>query len=243
MSITSYIAKQAFNPDFTGIFVNPFFFARKNLYKNIKRHAARINGRVLDVGCGKKPYESLFANAKEYIGMDIENPGHDHSDESIDVFYDGETFPFPANFFDSVLTNQVFEHVFNPSHFIQEISRVLKPGGFLLLTVPFAWDEHEQPYDFGRYSSFGISHILQNHGFDILSFTKSTRGLTAIIQLFLGYLYKLFYSKNKAVNLLGTIMLISPFALIGGVLSIISPKSTDFYLDNIVLAVKRPVNN
>lgn len=240
MSIRSYIAKQAFNPDLAGIFVNPFFFARKNLYRNIKLHAVRIDGRVLDVGCGKRPYESLFANAKEYIGMDIENPGHDHSNESIDIFYDGKTFPFPANSFDSVLTNQVFEHVFNPSNFIQEINRVVKPGGCLLLTVPFAWDEHEQPYDFGRYSSFGISHILQTNGFEIISFTKSTKGLAAIVQLFIGYIYKIFYSKNRYINLLGTVFIISPFSILGGLLSLLAPKSTDFYLDNVVLAVKKP---
>lgn len=242
MGVKSYFAKQAFNPDLAGIFVNPFFFARKNLYENIKRNAVRIHGRLLDVGCGKKPYESLFVHATEYIGMDIENPGHDHSNESIDVFYDGKVFPFPANSFDSVLTNQVFEHVFNPADFMQEVSRVLKPGGYLLLSVPFAWDEHEQPFDFGRYSSFGISHIVNNSGFEIVDFKKSTQGFTAIVQLLIGYIYKLFYSKNRYLNLLGAIVLISPFTVIGGLMSVLAPKSQDFYLDNIVLAVKKPAN-
>ena len=239
MSAKSFLAKQTFNPGLTGLFINPFFFARKNLFANIKANAHYMQGRVLDVGCGKKPYRQLFKGATEYIGMDIENPGHDHSTESIDVFYDGKIFPFPKEAFDSVLTNQVFEHVFNPADFINEIHRVLKPGGYMLLTVPFSWDEHEQPFDFARYSSFGIRHILQNNGFEIVNFIKSTRGLTAIIQLFIGYLYKLFYSKNHLINLLGTVVLLSPFTIGGGLISLVAPKSEDFYLDNIVLARKK----
>lgn len=242
MSLRSYIAKQSFSPGLAGVFINPFFFARKNLFKNIKRNASYIHGRVLDVGCGRKPYQSLFGQAVEYIGLDIENPGHDHSNESIDVFYDGKTFPFADDSFDSVLANQVFEHVFNPTEFVLEIRRVLKPGGHLLLTVPFAWDEHEQPYDFGRYSSYGLSHILETNGFEIVNFEKSTRGLTAVLQLFIGYVYKTFYSRNRYLNLLGTIVLISPLSVLGGLVSAIAPKSTDFYLDNIVLAIKKPAN-
>jgi SAM-dependent methyltransferase len=238
MSLKSYLTKQSFNPDVAGIFINPFFFARMNLFRNIKRNATFMKGRVLDVGCGKKPYKSLFRNVDEYIGMDIENPGHDHSNESIDVFYDGEIFPFPDQSFDSVLTNQVLEHVFNPLDFMNEISRVLKPGGHLLLTVPFAWDEHEQPYDFARYSSFGIAHLLENNGFTIVNFTKSTTGFMAICQLFIGYLYKIFYSRIRILNVMGTLVLLSPIALIGGLISLAAPSSNDFYLDNIVVAFK-----
>jgi len=239
MSAKSFLSKQAFNPGLVGIFINPFFFARKNLFANIKANAHFLEGRVLDVGCGKKPYKELFTKATEYIGMDIDNPGHDHSQESIDVFYDGITFPFPPESFDSILTNQVFEHVFNPTGFISEIHRVLKSGGYMLLTVPFSWDEHEQPFDFARYSSFGIRHILQENGFEIVTFAKSTRGITAIVQLFIGYLYKLFYSKNRLVNLLGTAVLLSPFTIVGGLISLVAPRSEEFYLDNIVLARKK----
>jgi SAM-dependent methyltransferase len=238
MSLTKYLRKQTFDPGIVGLFINPFFFSRRDLQKHIKTCAIAIEGKTLDVGCGKKPYKGLFKNVTEYVGMDIENSGHDHSNEDIDVYYDGKIFPFPDHSFDSVITNQVFEHVFNPEDFMKEITRVLKPGGHLLLTVPFAWDEHEQPYDFARYSSFGISHILQSNGFQVKTFIKSTKGFKAITQLFIVYIYKLFYSKNKTLNLIGTVLLLSPLTIIGSVLSIIAPPSKDFYLDNIVLAVK-----
>lgn len=235
--IKSYINKQNFNPDISGVLVNPFFIARKNLYENIRAFAFQISGRILDVGCGRKPYEHLFKNCTEYIGMDIDNPGHDHTNEKIDVYYDGKIFPFEDKSFDAVLTNQVFEHVFNPDNFMREIFRVLKPGGKLLLTVPFVWDEHEQPNDFGRYSSFGLTHILKQNGFSILEFKKSTKGFAAIAQLTTGYIFKLFYSKNKVLNGLGTVAM-SPLAIVLLLLSLVAPRSNDIYLDNIVLARK-----
>jgi SAM-dependent methyltransferase len=236
--IREYIRNQSFNPGIAGLLINPFYFARKNLYKFIKEYATELNGRILDVGCGRKPYQHLFKNCQEYIGMDIENPGHDHSNENIDVYYDGNIFPFPDESFDSVLTNQVFEHVFNPEVFISEIHRVLKPGGKLLLTVPFMWDEHEQPYDFGRYSSFGLKSILEKEGFTIVSFKKSTTGFAAIAQLTMGYLFKLFYSKNTILNGMGLIIMF-PLTLILFLFSFITPASNDIYLDNIVLAYKK----
>ncbi len=123
-SIRKVFENQRFYPGILGVFVNPFFFARHELMKNIRKSSTLLNGKLLDVGCGRKPYKRMMVNVTEYIGMDIENPGHDHSEEDIDVFYDGNKFPFPDQSFDSVLTNQVFEHVFNPAEFMSEIRRV-----------------------------------------------------------------------------------------------------------------------
>jgi len=237
--IKEILEKQKFYPGIIGVFVNPFFFARRELAKTIEKSSNLISGKLLDVGCGRKPYKRILRNVTEYIGMDIENPGHDHSEEDIDVFYDGKTFPFPDHHFDSVLTNQVFEHVFNPSEFLSEINRVLKPNGHLLLTVPFIWDEHEQPFDYGRYSTFGIKHILEKHDFEILKLYKSGTGIQAVLQIVNIYIYKKFYSRNRPLNYILTLLFISPINLIGVLLSIFHSKNTDLYLDNVVLALKK----
>jgi SAM-dependent methyltransferase len=236
-AIRSFINKQNFNPNFLGVFVNPFFIARKNLYKNIEACSGEVSGRILDVGCGRKPYKALF-KSEVYIGIDIENEGHDHTNEDIDVYYDGKVFPFEDECFDSVLTFQVFEHVFTPNKFMKEINRVLKPGGKLLLAVPFVWDEHEQPNDYARYSSFGLTSILKENGFTIVSLKKSSKGFSAIAQLTIGYLYKLCYSKYKILNGVVTVLL-SPLTIFLLLISMIIPSSEDFYLDNIVLASKK----
>ncbi len=237
--VREILEKQKFYPGIIGIFVNPFFFARRELAKNIGKSSDILRGKLLDVGCGRKPYKRILRNVTEYIGMDIENPGHDHSEEDIDVFYDGKTFPFPDHHFDSVLTNQVFEHVFNPTEFLSEVNRVLKPNGHLLLTVPFIWDEHEQPFDYGRYSSFGIKHVLEMHDFKILKQYKSGTGIQALVQLINLFIYKKFYSKHRALNYLLTGIFISPFNLFGFLLSLVKSKEADLYLDNVVLAIKK----
>jgi SAM-dependent methyltransferase len=236
-SLKGYLYKQNFNPDFLGLLINPFFFARKGLYDNIKKYSPEISGHVLDVGCGKKPYRKLF-RVNEYIGMDIENPGHDHSNEDIDIYYDGKTFPFIAEKFDAVITSEVFEHVFDPDLFLREIHRVLKTEGKLLLTVPFVWDEHEQPNDYARYSSFGIRHALEVHGFQVVSLSKSAAGLKVVFQLFNLYIYKRLFTKNRILNALLTLALLAPFNILGLILSACLPSGKDLYISNIVLAKK-----
>ena len=117
--IVEYIKKQTFNPDILGLFINPFYFARYALYKNVSSIANHITGNVIDVGCGKKPYKHLF-QTKKYIGIEVEQEGHDHTNEDVDVFYDGNRIPFDDARFDSAITSQVLEHVFTPDAFLTE---------------------------------------------------------------------------------------------------------------------------
>ena len=162
-SLRKYFYKQQYHPDLFGMLVNPFYFARKGLYENISALADSISGKILNVGCGQKPYAPLF-KASEYIGLEIDSP-ENRRNKRADYFYDGTRFPFPDCEFDGIVVNEVFEHVFNPNEFMMEVSRVLNPGGMMLMSVPFCWDEHEQPYDYARYSSFGLAATVEKQGF------------------------------------------------------------------------------
>jgi SAM-dependent methyltransferase len=237
VSIERYLLKQNFNPDLLGLFINPFYFARRGLYKNINNFSKEIKGSILDVGCGRKPYRDIF-KVDSYIGMDLENEGHDHSNENIDVYYDGIRFPFEENTFDAIFTSQVFEHVFNPGIFLKEIHKVLKSGGKLLLTVPFVWDEHEQPNDYARYSSFGLKHVIEINGFKIIRQTKSINDIRVIFQIINMYIYKNISTNNKCINSILTMLFISWSNVLGVLLSLILPKNNDLYLDNVLLAEK-----
>ena len=228
--------KEQFNPKILGIFINPFYFARKGLYQNVSKLITNLNGKLLDVGCGTKPYENI-CNVDEYIGLEIDDEGNRQHNYA-DVFYDGKTIPFEAKSFDSILSNQVFEHVFNPNQFLKEINRVTKVGGKFLITVPFVWDEHEQPYDYARYSSFGLKHILAENGFEIIEHRKSNNGIEVIFQLINDYLYKVIMTENAYFNLLIIILLMAPINMSGLILSKLLPRNNDLYLDNIVLAKK-----
>ena len=228
--------KEQFNSKILGLFINPFYFARKGLYQNVSKLITNLNGKLLDVGCGTKPYENI-CNVDEYIGLEIDDEGNRQHNYA-DVFYDGKTIPFEDKSFDSILSNQVFEHVFNPNQFLKEINRVTKVGGRFLITVPFVWDEHEQPYDYARYSSFGLKHILAENGFEIIEHRKSNNGIEVIFQLINDYLYKVIMTENIYFNLLIIILLMAPINMAGLILSKLLPRNNDLYLDNIVLAKK-----
>jgi SAM-dependent methyltransferase len=228
--------KQQFVPTFSGLFVNPFYFAREGLYKNIRYLSKHIAGKILDVGCGQKPYEEMF-EATDYVGLEIDTPGN-RKDKKADFFYEGYRFPFENGEFDSAVTFQVFEHVFNPGDFLKEIHRVLKKDGMLLITAPFVWDEHEQPNDFARYSSFGLKYLLEKHGFKIVESRKSSADVGTIFQMINAYFYKITITQNNYVNLLSAVFLMAPFNILGKLLSGILPKNKDLYLDNIILAQK-----
>ncbi|HUI44931.1 MAG TPA: methyltransferase domain-containing protein [Nitrospirota bacterium] len=234
--LKKHFNKQQFQPGACGMFFNPFYFARKGLYENISTFADKITGKVLDVGCGQKPYEQLFRSS-QYIGLEIDSP-QNRQCKSADFYYDGVTFPFSDNEFDSIVANEVFEHVFNPTEFLKEINRVLKPSGILLLTVPFCWDEHEQPYDYARYSSFGLVAIVEKNGFKVISKRKSMNDIRTLFQLFNGYVYKKTFTSNRYVNFLTTLLLMAPFNILGELLAKVLPVNDDLYLDNIILATK-----
>lgn len=235
----SIFQKEQFSPGFLGLLVNPFYFARKGLYENISILSNHIKGDTLDVGCGQKPYEKLF-NSSRYIGLELDTI-ENRKNKRADYFYDGTTFPFQDSEFDSVIANEVFEHVFSPSDFLSEIYRVLKPGGILLITVPFVWDEHEQPHDFARYTSFGLQHLLEKSGFEIIEHRKSVSDIRVVFQLLNGYIYKKTVTKNGYINMFIAFFLMSPFNIMGELLSKVLPKNEDLYLDNVMLLKKKGV--
>lgn len=113
--------KYAFSSSIGGVFFNPFYFARKSLFKAIKLYGRQLSGCLLDVGCGSQPYRHLVS-CTEYKGMEFDTPDN-RKNKKADYFYDGVYFPMPDNSYDAVLCTQVLEHVFTPEIFIREISR------------------------------------------------------------------------------------------------------------------------
>jgi len=229
--------KEQFEPGWLGLFINPFYFARKGLFHHMSELAVHITGKTLDVGCGQKPYAHL-CKSSAYVGLELDTPENRNRTKA-DVFYAGKSFPFKKAEFDSVICNQVFEHVFTPDSFLKELHRVLKPKGTLLLTVPFVWDEHEQPVDFARYSSFGIAAVLKRSGFEVIESRKSVDDVRAIIQLLNGYVYKKTLSASPFLNIMASIILMAPFNIFGSLLGMLLPRNSDLYLDNIILARKK----
>ncbi|MBE6094906.1 MAG: class I SAM-dependent methyltransferase [Schwartzia succinivorans] len=226
---------------YVALLTNPFYFVRKNLYFNLKELSGKLRGRVLDFGCGAKPYREFFEHCEEYVGCDIEVSGHSHQSESIDVFYDGKHLPFDDGSFDGVFTSEVFEHIFNLEEIIRELHRCLRDGGLMLVSVPFVWNEHETPYDFGRYTSFGLRDLLKRNGFAVLELRKSTNWVEIVFQMGIEYLrFQLSQVVHSSrVMLLMQILFIFPISLLGVVCNALLPNSDSLYGDTIVLCEKK----
>lgn len=193
MGIKNKILTCSFIPELPWALFNPFFINRKLLSDAVRSESSHLSGKILDFGCGSKPYKSLF-KFDQYIGVDIENPGHPHCNEQVDVFFDGKSLPFEDASFDACFSTEVFEHVFEIDQTMREIRRVLRPGGKVFVTTPFVWDEHEAPYDYCRYTSFGLRNVFERNGFEVLVQKKLGTFSQVILQL------KLIYGNRKLVS-------------------------------------------
>lgn len=232
------IHEQEFKPGiFLGILINPFFFSRFGLNSVIRDYSGFVNGKTLDAGCGTKPYREFFSEVDEYIGMEIDQ-SKNRLGNRVDVYYSGSEFPFPDSTFDSVVTFQVLEHVPDPEFFIGEIHRVLKPGGVLLLTAPFAWEQHEEPFDFTRFSEYGIQSRLKKYGFEMIRYQKVCRGLKAAVQMTTAMLTVHFLKSSKPIRWMVQLGIVFPFHCFGILLAGLFPKNDRLFLDNAVLAKK-----
>ena len=145
---------------------------------SLRKVAPLAHGRLLDVGCGDKPYEAIFRpHVTEYVGVEHEGtfgltsaaePGPGASGRrGPDVLYSGERLPFPDRSFDTVLNVQVLEHTPRPAELVREMARVLKDDGLLILMAPFQFRLHEEPHDYFRYSPHGLRELCARAGLEI----------------------------------------------------------------------------
>ncbi len=225
---------------FVAFWTNPFYLMRKGLYLNIEELAPKLKGTVLDFGCGSKPYVSLFTNCTGYKGVDIDQSGHAHTNEKIDYFYDGHKLPFENESYDNVFSSEVIEHISNIDEIFDEINRVLKKDGLFLVTTPFLWNENEAPYDYARYTSFGLKALLEKHGFDVIEQRKSMNYIQIIYQMKAEYWRSVFSKfKSLTVKRIVQLLIISSLTFKGLIFGAILPKDVSLYGNNIFLCIKR----
>jgi len=143
------------------------YVIRKYIFDFIKRHGYRLKGVMLDLGCGTKPYREYLlslGNIEKYVGLDLETSNH--YDVSVaDIHWNGKQIPLANCSIDSIITTEVLEHCPNPEAVIKEMHRILKPGGVVLLTVPFLWPIHDSPNDEFRYTNYSLKRFFDSAGF------------------------------------------------------------------------------
>jgi SAM-dependent methyltransferase len=130
---------------------------------------AHARGRLLDLGCGLAPchgiYRGLVASS-----VCVDWPGSAHARRHVDLFADlNRGLPLVSACADTVLLTDVLEHLAEPALLLGEVARLLRPGGHLVLAVPFLYWIHEPPHDYFRYTEFALRRLCAGAGLEVRS--------------------------------------------------------------------------
>ncbi len=139
--------------------------------------------RLLDAGAGEQPYKK-YCTHLDYVSQDFAqynptllNEGLQMNDwdyGKLDIISDVTAIPEADESFDVILCTEVIEHIVNPIDAIKEFSRLLKPGGQLVLTAPFCSMTHFAPYHFySGYNRFFYQEVLSQYNFEIVEMTEN----------------------------------------------------------------------
>jgi SAM-dependent methyltransferase len=135
---------------------SPTWVVRAPLAAWLREEGGRAAGkRVLDVGCGVKPYAPFFAGAAAYVGVDVA------SNPAADLAGTVERLPVENGSFDIVLCTQVLEHVYDPAQAVRELRRVTAPGGRVLASTHGVQVYHPNPEDLWRWTHTGLERLFR----------------------------------------------------------------------------------
>lgn len=137
-------------------------------------------GNLLDLGCGKAPlYECYKAYVDHIVCVDWTHSLHQLA--YVDVACNlGRPLPFQDEQFDTIILSDVLEHIPEPQNLWDEIKRIMRPGGKLLISVPFYYWLHESPHDYYRYTEYALRRFARQSGFEILVLEQYGGALTII---------------------------------------------------------------
>jgi len=161
------------------------WLAKKNVNSKVCEALSGFSGTIVDLGCGTRPFEAdMLRHAKEYIGLDWGNTQHGtHADVIADL---NRSLPIADATADHVVTFDVIEHVAEPAMMLREAARILRNGGTLMLSAPFQWWIHEEPWDYQRFTRHGLDYQLRKAGFSDIQITP-TSGFWSMWLLKLNY--------------------------------------------------------
>jgi len=132
------------------------------IWRDLSRILPTCHGTIVDVGCGAQPYRALVSSDAKYVGIDTASAKANFGYEIPDtIYFEGDRWPLDDASVDFVLCTETLEHVADPTRFLSEAARVLRPFGELILTVPFSARYHFIPYDYWRFTPSSLQRLLE----------------------------------------------------------------------------------
>lgn len=183
-----------------------WFYLKKSM-KNASS-ISYISGICVDIGSGNSPYKRYFNNISKYISVDkMDTSATTYTDNTNMINADARDLPFENNFANTVILNQVLEHIYEYEKVLEEVNRVLKVNGKFIISVPFIYHIHAEPNDYFRFSEYGIKKLLEEKGFKIIKFDYNGYFGTAIISIINSFLWQVWNKKVYLKFLRNTIFL------------------------------------
>ncbi len=138
-----------------------------SIWRDLAPELRQVRGTLVDVGAGAQPYRGLLPPGVEYIGIDIAEAVDRFGYQMPDTrYFTGPRWPVEDGEADVVLATETLEHVVDPPLFMSEAFRCLRPGGTVIITVPFAARWHFIPHDYWRFTPSSLSLLLVGAGFE-----------------------------------------------------------------------------
>jgi SAM-dependent methyltransferase len=217
--------------------------------KELERFSKNYKSKkILDYGSGDQRYKKFFIEKNTYYSLDVKKSGHPKIKKNtfiIDASIKKKS-KIKNSFFDIIVCTEVLEHVIHLDFTIKEMKRVLKKNGLIFVTTPFVWPEHEIPYDFRRFTSYGLKKLFLENNFKILESKKlilQNKAFTELIRAILNKSLNIKHNKkfNKLILLFIRIYFKFTIILIQIILKLFIPKQlqNDFYLGNLLIVQNR----
>ncbi|WP_440915631.1 class I SAM-dependent methyltransferase [Candidatus Pelagibacter sp.] len=199
------------------------------------------NNKVLDFGCGDARYKKIIRENNEYIGVDFKKTGYENSKKIADYYWDNKTLPFEDEKFDVIVCTEVLDDVEDIELVTHELRRVLKKDGKIFITMPFIFGEHDTPYDFRRFTSFGIKKFFEKQNFNIVEYKKLLQGKNTVIQIisseFFRYINNPINKNYKLIIFLGLYAILATIRLLFWFLP--SNIFKNIHISNLVILEKK----
>lgn len=127
---------------------------------------ARPGCRVADIGCGEQPMRAVVeARGGTYLGVDRSRG----ASGGVAILASAGELPLVSSGFDVVICSEVLEHLPDHAAAFHELARILAPGGHLLVTTPFVYPLHEEPYDFVRLTIHQLRSLASREGLELIT--------------------------------------------------------------------------